>query len=70
MFLLELINDYPQNSKEITVEYLQDKIDDPSTKLREDLNKALIPYIRHEKLNKLIKNKLKNLKLKIDLYIN
>ena len=27
--LFGLINDYPQNSKEITVEYLQNKIDDP-----------------------------------------
>jgi ribosomal protein RSM22 (predicted rRNA methylase) len=52
--LLELINDYPENSKEISIEYLQNQIDDPSTKLRDDLNKALIPYIRHEKLNKLI----------------
>jgi len=52
--LLELLNDYPENSKEISIEYLQNQIDDPSTKLRDDLNKALIPYIRHEKLNKLI----------------
>ena len=37
--LVELINDYPQNSKEITIEYLQDKIDDPSTKLGEDTTK-------------------------------
>lgn len=51
----DLIIAHPDNSKEISLEELQKKCKDESDKIWiDDLNKKLIPYIRNEKLNKLI----------------
>ena len=48
----DLIIDYPENNKEVSLDHLLNlcKSDDWS----EELNKKLLPYIRNEKLNKLI----------------
>jgi hypothetical protein len=52
--LLDMISNFPENYREISIEYLQSIIEDPSNRIREDLKKVIIPYIRQEKLNKLI----------------
>lgn len=51
--LKDLIIDYPKNNKEVSLEYLQERYKQ-SYQWSEELNKKLLPYIRNEKLNKLI----------------
>lgn len=51
--LKDLIIDYPKNNKEVSLEYLQERYKQFS-QWSEELNKKLLPYIRNEKLNKLI----------------
>jgi len=54
----DLIIDYPENSKEVSLENLLDLCkhegSDYGATWGEELNKKLLPYIRNEKLNKLI----------------
>jgi len=54
----DLIMDYPENNKEISLDYLlnlcKDEGSDYGASWGEELNKKVLPYIRNEKLNKLI----------------
>lgn len=54
----DLIIDYPENSKEVSLEHLLNLCkwegSDYGVTWGEELNKKLLPYIRNEKLNKLI----------------
>lgn len=54
----DLIIDYPENSKEVSLEHLLNLCkwegSDYGATWGAELNKKLIPYIRNEKLNKLI----------------
>lgn len=54
----DLIIDYPENNKEVDFEYLlnlcKHEGSDYGATWGEELNKKLLPYIRNEKLNKLI----------------
>lgn len=54
----DLIIDYPENNKEVDFEYLlnlcKHEGSDYGVTWGEELNKKLLPYIRNEKLNKLI----------------
>jgi hypothetical protein len=54
----DLIIDYPENNKEISLDYLLNLSKDEGSAYGftwgEELNKKLLPYIRNEKLNKLI----------------
>ena len=48
----DLIIDYPENNKEVSLDHLLNLC--KSDYWSEELNKKLLPYIRNEKLNKLI----------------
>jgi aminopeptidase C len=54
----DIIIDYPENNKEVTLDYLLNLCNLTDTQYgniwSKELNKKLIPYIRNEKLNKLI----------------
>ena len=54
----DLIIDYPENNKEVDFEYLlllyKEEGSQFGSTWGEELNKKLLPYIRNEKLNKLI----------------
>jgi len=54
----DLIIDYPENNKEVSLEHLLNLCryegSDYGSTWGEELNKKLLPYIRNEKLNKLI----------------
>lgn len=54
----DLITDYPDHNKEVTLDYLLNLCNLTDTQYgniwSRELNKKLIPYIRNEKLNKLI----------------
>jgi hypothetical protein len=59
--LKDLIIDNPKNNKEVSLECLQKRYKQYASKQSskyvtwpEELNKKLIPYIRNEKLNKLL----------------
>ena len=39
--LLDMISNFPENYREISIEYLQSIMEDPSNRMREDLKKVL-----------------------------